>query len=182
MQISNANNCYNANYIKSSSDYSKNHFSESIPENIENNIKESEPVLIKLFFENNKQTEGYLKICKSSSYSKENPIFKIVGKDNLGKEIDQTINVNNVNPKNASYLEMNALYCNLALSNSSNDMISSLSLCIPKPHEVKNQATIYDKLDYMTTLNNKMNMQLKFGNIDGYSKMSNAYKMYLKYC
>ena len=48
-------------------------------------------------------------VFKAENHSEDNPVFLVRGTDSNGKPFETEININNVNPRNASFIEMMAL-------------------------------------------------------------------------
>lgn len=101
-------------------------------------------------------------IYRADDYSEDNPVYLVKGIDKNGKEYEQRIDVNKVNPNHCSYIEMLAL--NLHTGNKSDADFLRMSVLKDKA----GNASYHEKADYMAMAQELMNDMKTLGNWEGY--------------
>jgi len=117
----------------------------------------------------------YADIRRSKNYSEDNPVYKVKGMAN-GKKYEKYVNINDINPKNASLVEMGILHTHLSLNGEIPDGLSRFH-CSQEEGE-----TMYDKRDYLSRIKWLTDCQFSSNNMIMYSILNTQYKAYLKYC
>jgi len=165
------------NYFSKTKKSSKGSFAENIKNNIEENpdddskVNKDEGIT---FFGFNGDTDRAT-IYRAENYSDDNPVYVIEGVAD-GKEYKTYMNVNDVNPGNASQVEMGVLHTHLCLTGE----IPKDSLFNCSRYD-KNQS-MYDKKDYLSYIKWLTDCQFSSNNMIMYSILNTQYKAYLKYC
>lgn len=126
------------------------------------------------FFGFNGDTD-FARIYRAENYSSDNPIYVIEGSAN-GKEYKTSMNVKEINPNNASQVEMGILHTHLCLNGE-----------IPKGFDSFHcgryeKQSMYDKKDYLSYIKWLTDCQFSSNNMIMYSILNTQYKAYSKYC
>lgn len=113
---------------------------------------------------------GSVSVFKADGYSEENPQYTVIHWDENGEEKKYNINLRQVNPENASYLEMLAYSTYLDISgqtqNAFGDFINAAG---GVNGDLKYDATnINIKMDFKTLVKEFMQSQYSSGNLTGY--------------
>ncbi len=180
--VSKNNYCQSKNYDNSYFKSKSKEFTEaSFTEDVKNNIDENSDNISKVnrdegitFFGFNGDTD-FARIYRAENYSSDNPVYVIEGSAN-GKKYTTYMNVNDVDPRNASLVEMGILHTHLCLTGE-----------IPKGFDSFNcgyykKVSMYDKKDYLSYMKWLTDCQLSSNNMIMYSILNTQYKAYSKYC
>ena len=117
----------------------------------------------------------YVHIYRAENYSSDNPIYVIEGSVN-GKKYTTYMNVNAINPRNASQAEMGVLHTHLCLTGEIPEGFDSFHCS-----RYENQS-MYDKKDYLSYIKWLTDCQFSSHNMIIYSILNIRYKSYSKYC
>lgn len=115
-------------------------------------------------------------VYRDESYTKDNPVMLVKGVDSQGNEYEERVNLKEVNPSHASYIEMVALSTYLDSEGKSNGANPGIepSLCEYNDYFVKQ--------DYITPLKWLAECQWKSKNLDGYAYLSNKLNGFMAFC
>lgn len=113
-------------------------------------------------------------VYKAENYSVEEPWMYVKGMDTDGNYYEQKVNVKEVNPRNASFTEIQALNSYLELQGKLKTQ--SLSFF---PRENNDDLV---KRDYMSLLEDWRDMQKSVGNWAGYKKFSDVCNAFASFC
>lgn len=169
------NRNYDDSYFKSKS---KELTETSFAENVKNNIEENSDNVLKVnrdegitLFGFNGDTD-YARVYRAEDYSADNPIYVIEGSAD-GKKYKTYMNVNDVNPRNASEVEMAVLHSHLMINGE-----------IPKDglFHCDRGKSMYDKKDQLSYIKWLTECQLSSNNMIMYSILKTQYEAYSKYC
>ena len=92
----------------------------------------------------------------SDNYTDKNPLFIVKGKTGDGTYFEEEININNINPKNASFLEMVALSAHLS---DKGKYTGDMSFVSALDFTNKNKVDYFSKRDYISPLESLKDMQ-----------------------
>ena len=107
--------------------------------------------------------------------TKENPVILAIGRDKQGNNFTSKIYVNNVNPENASPVEMIALSVHLREQSVPGEDPSSVRRMA---HRLLETEDVLEKQNFKTHMEKESDQQKKWG----FDKIANQYKMDLEYC
>lgn len=125
-----------------------------------------------LFSCGNPSTGETASVYRADEYTEDNPIMLVVGVDSNGKKYEQKVNPKEVNPRNASYIEMVALstyMCKAGLTNGTEPGVYAKDY--------------FSKEDYLSALEDLTLCQLSSKNMQAYQYLSKkllAYKDFIK--
>lgn len=138
------------------------------------NVKEissRQGMKIDLLDKNSNPTGSNVYVKKDDSYTKNNPVFVVSGKDKYGNEFKKKINVNDIKPKDASFIEMSALHAHLSLSG---DLSGNIAKTFKMP--ISSDEDIMSKKNYLTIYNDALREVDTSSGV--FTIMSRAYKAY----
>jgi hypothetical protein len=107
-------------------------------------------------------------VIKSESYSIDNPVMIVKGTDDNGRPFEAEVHINDVNPKNASFIEMFALDGYFAANGKSSSVTRAAAgaMAAQKASDGNNSST---KFDFITPLLEHFETQRINKNWEGYS-------------
>ena len=111
-------------------------------------------------------------VFMADNYSPDNPVFIVTGTDVDGKNFSVTVNINDVNPKNASLIEMSAL--NAYRSVNGLPRIPSVVFDMRNPEAGLDAARVsnaFEKADFLTPLLELAAMQRDNNNWESYFRL-----------
>lgn len=127
-------------------------------------------------FSTGRPTGESMTVYKSEDYSNSNPIYLVKGTNKDGKEFEQKVNINEVNPTNCSYTEMITLSVHLGKADTSNILISGLDLSRQECDDYLSKQNFMPSLYYMRECQKSAN------NLIGYAKYDQLIKSLIKHC
>lgn len=83
-------------------------------------------------------------VYKAEEFSEENPVYLVKGVDSKGNEYEQTINANEVNPNNCTWLELSVL--NVHAGNTAGDSFFQMSIAHSRAGN--GQESFFERLNY----------------------------------
>jgi len=104
---------------------------------------------------------------KPDNFSTDNPVMLVKGTDASGKQFEVEININSVNPRNASIVELTALdgYSN-AIGQPMRLMRQMMSATIQQ--NASGGTDVFAKFDFLAALDELMDAMRFHGNLNGY--------------
>jgi len=108
-------------------------------------------------------------VHKSENYTEDNPVFRVSG-TNDGKAFDVEVNIKNVNPNNASFIEMSALDGYNVYKGQPSGAARSIPAAMSG---LRGNYDAFSKLDFMSPLKEMMETQRFHGNLSGYYHFKN---------
>ncbi|MDR1842012.1 MAG: hypothetical protein LBQ86_08865 [Holophagales bacterium] len=129
---------------------------------------------------------GYvgINVYKSENYSEDNPVMLVKGTNADGKPYEVEVNINDLNPRNASLIELFALQCYYVANGKELwpglDALSALRQQefgnIPGLADsfMNGIADIFTKLDFIPVIKETMEIQHFHGNREGYTHYKNV--------
>ena len=109
-------------------------------------------------------------VFKSESFSDDNPVFLVRGTDTNGRPFESEININNVNPRNASFIEMMALDGYFA---SKGQPLGATRGAVGAMSGIRGSYDAFSKFDFLPPLQEMMQAQRVNGNLNGYLQYRN---------
>ena len=106
---------------------------------------------------------------KPDDFSPDNPVIQVKGTDINGKEFNVEININNVDPKNASLIEMVALDGYLNATGQPSGITRQLMISNIM-RSSSNEMDANTKFDFIAILDEIMDAQRFHGNLNGFLK------------
>jgi hypothetical protein len=110
-------------------------------------------------------------VFKSENHSEDNPVFLVRGTDANGKAFEAEININNVNPRNASFVEMMALDGHFAAKG---QPLGATRSAAGAMSGLRGSYDSFSKFDFLPPLREMMEAQRFHGNLNGYTQIKQA--------
>ena len=107
-------------------------------------------------------------VFKSDNYSADNPVMIVKGISDNGESFEVEININDVNPRNSSFVEMFALDGYFA-SNGQTTGVTRAGASAMAVSEALNKNNAYTQFDFITPLLEHLETQRLHGNWQGYT-------------
>jgi hypothetical protein len=107
-------------------------------------------------------------VFKAESFSSDNPIMLVRGTDVDGRPFEEEININNVDPRNASFVEMFALDGYFA----ANGKPTGVTRAVAGLARGADDGNAFTKFDFVTPLRELLETQRINGNWDAFFKLS----------
>lgn len=108
-------------------------------------------------------------VFKSVNYSADNPVMLVKGTDGNGKPFEVEVNINNINPKNASFVEMFALDGYFAAHGQSSGATRAGAAAMSGATGRNNAFT---QFDFVSPLKELLETQKFHNNLDGIMRLS----------
>ena len=118
-----------------------------------------------------------ISVFEADDFSKENPIYMVKHWDENGVESEYIINPHEVDPKDASYLEMAAYTTYLDETGQTEDAFGRFVGAANGVNEesVTDVLDMTDKKDFLSMIYNYMQMQYDANNLEGYLSLKSLY-------